>query len=448
MIHTRGLIILLAVSYLFHAMLLVNTAENEARRTQTSVGRLLAGQMAINAAPLMVNRDSVGLGLMTDRFSRSGDVLGVRILTPGNVTLAGSGPAQTQTGILYTAPIIMDKQPLGMAEVVLAAPARGELVRNSSPGLLLSLLLHALIGVWLRWPTLISRFHVPILQPLPALRRHSTQNAPTPEPPVPVKPASSMLMQIVLDDAKGLMQRVNASTTDQLLLIMEKLLHRAVKLYQGKIIHPFGPEGALVRFDGDTDADTADRALACSRLYLALADAAYQQRRSAKLFSLPVKLAVRHMDEREEGIIFDEVMQLARRGEREALLIDASPEIINDLQARHELESLAQAASDLAAPSLVSTIDSATGTDNAAPEATVTSTEMVVNGEASAESESPAVVTEASISATEMLVKPDEVMKKGPWRVKALAAGDEARIEEQRKSILERKKAQTPAETV
>ncbi len=445
LIHIRGLTILLAVSYLSHAILLVHNAEAEAVRAQHGVGVLLAEQMAENAGPLVQNRDTVGLGLMTDRFGKSRDVLSVRVLSSGNLTLAGRTAPQSSGGNRYTAPILLDNQTLGSAEVVLAAPARGELVRESGFPLLLSLALHGLIFARIRWPGLLGRIRVPILQPLPALRRTASPPSPTPTEPLPqLPPASTMLLQIVLDDGKGLMQRVNASTAEQLLVILEKLLHRAAKLYQGKIIHPFGPEGALVRFDGDNADDTSARALACSRLYLALADAAYQQRRAAKLFALPVKLAVMEVTGDDEGAAFDAVMQLARRGERQDLLLEAGHDTLIRLLNLHRLESLEKLRQTLpeAASDTADSVVNADSPETDALSALETLVEAVGNDGTDKTAATPAETDHAAVEGA----APDDSGKddgglEGPWRVLALAEPDEVRIAEQRQQILERKKA-------
>ena len=61
LIQSRSLVIVLAVSFLVHAALLVGSAKHEVERAQKPVGELLAAQLASNAAPLIMNKDRVGL---------------------------------------------------------------------------------------------------------------------------------------------------------------------------------------------------------------------------------------------------------------------------------------------------------------------------------------------------------------------------------------------------
>lgn len=425
MIQSRSLVIVLAVSFLVHATLMVSSAKHEVDRAQQPVGELLASQLATNAAPLMMNQDSVGLGLMADRFGQTPGVLSLKVMGTDARAVASGGNAPTLSGLTFKAPVKLDDKSLGNVEVVLASPARGEILRGSGLELLGSLLLHLLLGSWLIWPERFRNVKVPILQPLPPLLRRSP--APTLEIPTPVEevpPAATVFLQVVLEDSKGLLQRVNASTADQMLVILEKLLLRAARLYQGKVQHTFGPEGASVRFEGDDEAACLQQALSCGRLFLMLADTAYQQRRSAKLFALPVKAAICPLGDREEGVVLDEVMQLARRGDVQSLLLPGNLTGLDTLKAAHRLESMAPPP----AP---------------APES------APVEGEAAADETTPADIASPSESAdaeapsaaeTPAATNPEPPSEIYPWRVIGLSELDEARVLEQKQHILERKK--------
>ena len=166
MSQVRGVIPLFVVSYLIHAMLLVNSAETELINHQRPIGELLSEQLAISAAPFIINKDSVGLGLLANHFGEADAVLNLRIVDNQNQTLATGGQAQSQRGLNFSAPIILEKQPLGVAQITLSNPERGEIIKHSSINLALSFVVHLFLMLWVGWPQLFKEIRVPILQSL------------------------------------------------------------------------------------------------------------------------------------------------------------------------------------------------------------------------------------------------------------------------------------------
>lgn len=404
---SRSLLILVAISFLIHAMLLVNSAESTFYNSEKAVGNLLAQQLANNAAPLLLNQDSVGLGLVADKFGQTPSVLSLRILKNDHSVVAAGGTAPSQRGYSFNAPISSQGQPLGTVEVVLASPARGDIVRINGLNLLLSLFIHGLIGVLIQWPHLLERIRIPILQPLPPIAKPEPVVEPEPEP---VKPAASVFLQVALDDSKGLLQRVNATTAEQMLLILEKLLKRSVRLYEGQITHHFGPEGAVIRFDGDNAQACMERALACGKLYLSLADTAYQQRRTAKLFALPSKAATYELlAEQEDSAALTALQQLVKEAKIWELLVDASATLLTSIREQHTVVSLK------------------------APEPTP-------------ETDTEKSADEEPASELDLLFNPDlNKEPEPPYRVLTLAESVQTTIEQQKQQILERRKAQASA---
>jgi len=295
----RGVIPLFVVSYLIHAMLLVNSAETELINHQHPIGELLSEQLAISAAPFIINKDSVGLGLLANHFGETDAVLNLRIVDNQNQTLATGGQAQSQRGLNFSAPIILEKQPLGVAQIALSNPERGEIIKHSSINLALSFAVHLFLMLWVGWPQLFKEIRVPILQSLVKKEEPIPEPLPIkPEPiPEPVKPAASVWVNFRFDDPRGLMQKVNANTSEQFLQIIDKLIKRTTRLYTGKAIAALNSEGISIRFDGDTVADCAHRALLSSRLLIKLATTAHTQRREAKQFSLKLKAAILNLGE-------------------------------------------------------------------------------------------------------------------------------------------------------
>lgn len=441
MIQQRSLVIVLAVSFLIHGGLLVSSARHELDRARQPMGELLAAQLAGNAAPLIMNRDTVGVGLLAERFGNTPGVLSLKVMATDPALGATGGTAQTLQGVAYRAPIVLENKPLGEAEVVLASPANGEILRNNGLHLLISLLLHAGLACWLIWPQRFRNLRVPILQPLP--RRKPAAVLTPPEPaPVEVPPAATFFLQVALEDPKGLMQRVNASTADQMLVILEKLLLRSAKLYQGKVLHSFGPEGATVRFAGDDESACLQQALACGRLFLALADAAYQQRRNAKLFALSVKAAVCSLDGREEGMALDEALQLARRGTAQDLLLSVDNALAAPLLELDRLESLDSPPKADENETPAATEDDPADASTPEPASPEPDAETVVNDTATdAESTETSPEADSTVPAPEEKDAPaNPPANPAPWRVRSLAEADEARILEQKQQILERRK--------
>ena len=299
MSQVRGVIPLFVVSYLIHAMLLVNSAETELINHQHPIGELLSEQLAISAAPFIINKDSVGLGLLANHFGETDAVLNLRIVDNQNQTLATGGQAQSQRGLNFSAPIILEKQPLGVAQIALSNPERGEIIKHSSINLALSFAVHLFLMLWVGWPQLFKEIRVPILQSLVKKEEPIPEPLPIkPEPiPEPVKPAASVWVNFRFDDPRGLMQKVNANTSEQFLQIIDKLIKRTTRLYTGKAIAALNSEGISIRFDGDTVADCAHRALLSSRLLIKLATTAHTQRREAKQFSLKLKAAILNLGE-------------------------------------------------------------------------------------------------------------------------------------------------------
>ncbi len=337
----RGLIMLFVVSYLIHATLLVNSADSELRNAQKQVGTLLAEQLASSSATLIMNKDSVGLGLLANRFGETPAILSLRLVNNQNEVIASGGSAPSQQGTTFKADVLLDKQTLGHAEVVLASRARGDIIRDSALNLVLSLIIHAFLVAWIGWPQLFKKIRIPILQPLP-----SEAKAVAPEPivtlelePEPVKPAASILLRFNFDDRKHLMQKVNVSTAEQFLQIIDKLLKRATRLYAGKVMVSLTAEGTVIRFDGDNAADCMNRALACGRLLLKLTDTAYQQRRAAKQFALRMKAAGFELGELEDAAALSQVQRLANIATVNQLMVTASDDLINDLQSKHQLKA-------------------------------------------------------------------------------------------------------------
>ena len=336
MSQVRGIVPLFVASYFLHAMLLVNSAETELANHQKPIGQLLSEQLAISAAPLIANQDSVGLGLLANNVGSTEAILGLKISNSQQQVLAAGGQGQSQQGQNFIAPIQLNNKVLGSVEITLSSAQRGEIIQHSVVNLVLSFVVHLFLALWIGWPQLFSNIRIPILQ---------EPKAPTPEPepivpviePEPVKPAASVWVAIGFDDPKGLITKVNASTIDQFLQIIDKLVKRTTRLYSGKMVTQLNSDGVVIRFDGDHVSDCAHRALLSSRLLIKLVNTAYGQRREAKQFALKVKASLLNLAELTDNDADKKLKAVLNVSKVNQVLVVDDELLLNDLKAKHQL---------------------------------------------------------------------------------------------------------------
>ena len=336
MSQVRGIVPLFVASYFLHAMLLVNSAETELANHQKPIGQLLSEQLAISAAPLVANQDSVGLGLLANNTGSTEAILGLKITNSQQQVVAAGGQGQSQQGQNFVAPIQLNNQTLGSVEITLSNAQRGEIIKHSALNLALSFVAHLFLMLWIGWPQLFSNIRIPILQ---------EPKEPTPEPepilpvvePEPIKPAASVWVAIGFDDPKGLITKVNASTIDQFLQIIDKLVKRTTRLYSGKATAQLNSDGLVIRFDGDNVTDCAQRALLSSRLLIKLVNTAYGQRREAKQFALKIKASLLNLAELSDADADKKLKAVLNVAKVNQILIVDDEVLLNDLTAKHQL---------------------------------------------------------------------------------------------------------------
>ncbi|HRH91794.1 MAG TPA: hypothetical protein PLW01_07755 [Agitococcus sp.] len=336
MSQVRGIVPLFVASYFLHAMLLVNSAETELANHQKPIGQLLSEQLAISAAPLIANQDSVGLGLLANNVGSTEAILGLKISNSQQQVLAAGGQGQSQQGQNFIAPIQLNNKVLGSVEITLSSAQRGEIIQHSVVNLVLSFVVHLFLALWIGWPQLFSNIRIPILQ---------EPKAPTPEPepivpvvePEPVKPAASVWVAIGFDDPKGLITKVNASTIDQFLQIIDKLVKRTTRLYSGKSLSNLTSDGLVIKFEGDNLADCSQRALLSSRLLIKLVNTAYGQRREAKQFALKVKASILNLAELNDNDADKQLKAVLNIAKVNQILLVDDETLLNDLKAKHQL---------------------------------------------------------------------------------------------------------------
>ncbi|MFO1375199.1 MAG: hypothetical protein U1E99_11570 [Agitococcus sp.] len=336
MSQVRGIVPLFVASYFLHAILLVNSAETELANHQKPIGQLLSEQLAISAAPLIANQDSVGLGLLANNVGSTKAILGLKITNNQQQVLAAGGQGQSQQGQNFVAPIQLNNNTLGTVEITLSNAQRGEIIKHSALNLAVSFVVHLFLMLWIGWPQLFSNIRIPILQ---------EPKAPIPEPePItsvieaePIKPAASVWVAIGFDDPKGLITKVNASTIDQFLQIIDKLIKRTTRLYSGKSLSNLTSDGLVIKFEGDNLADCSQRALLSSRLLIKLVNTAYGQRREAKQFALKVKASILNLAELNDNDADKQLKAVLNVAKVNQVLVVDDETLLNDLKAKHQL---------------------------------------------------------------------------------------------------------------
>lgn len=289
--------LLLLASFIGHVLLTVNSTATALWNEQGRSGRLLSQQLADAAAPLALAHDRVSLSVLASRYDQHPAVSSLRLYDVQDELLATTGGDNSDSR-LFTAPLQLQQQALGRLELRLHSSSRADILRLSMANIGLSALLHLLLflaGLLLMTRQPGSR------QPHGTPRQSaSVSPAPLPDtaataltPPVattpPAAPATCSLLHIALDDANGLLARVNAQMADDMLSLFDQLIDRAAQLYGGSVLSPFSPEGVLLRFNQDDAQEQEQHALAAAALFLQLVEASQQARRPHGLLCLGAK---------------------------------------------------------------------------------------------------------------------------------------------------------------
>ena len=279
---------LVLVSFVVHTLLLVTSVESELGREQELEGQLLSAQLADGAAQATMAHDMLSLSVQTAGFQDKPNIASVRVFDNKSNALAEYDSDTAIPGRAFSAPISLQGQALGHADIQLTAISHGDVLRRNRTTIGISAGLH--LGI----------FVLAVLLGLSRRASGETAVAAAPDPaavateppPPPLKPAA--LLQLNISDPNNLLMRVNATTADELLTVFDHLLDRAARLYGGHVVSPFSPAGTLVVFSEPDPVERAFKAMVCGQLFLALAAGADVQRRAAGLFSLPVKAGLHH----------------------------------------------------------------------------------------------------------------------------------------------------------
>ena len=84
---------LLVTSFALHAVLMIQGTEHQLAVTRAAQGELMTGQLVADSLSSVVAADTVGLALLTRRYTERADVASVRILNATGQVLASGGTA-------------------------------------------------------------------------------------------------------------------------------------------------------------------------------------------------------------------------------------------------------------------------------------------------------------------------------------------------------------------
>ena len=297
---------LLALSFLLHAALQVQSMDHQLAVTRQAQGELLTQQLSFDTINPLMQRDRVALALLVNRLAQRPDVNLLRVLDSNHTLLATGGVAPTRTGQVFTAPVVVDGRQIGRTELTLSEPSRGEIIRMFWLPLLLSLLLHA--GLWLAYRMLARPYHLMFEmddlaqppQPVPAPEHHAPAPAPaalTAHPAEAVAP--DLVVQLVFADPKSLLPTLSPGLAQPYLSLNQTLLEQALVQLQTahpgvkfEVMQPFGLGGALVALRSALQADAVQAAIELASLMQAINEVVCRQHRSKKRFALPYRIAV------------------------------------------------------------------------------------------------------------------------------------------------------------
>ena len=303
---------LLVTSFAIHAVLMIQGTGHQLAVTRAAQGELMTGQLVADSLSAVVATDTVGLALLTRRYTERADVASVRILNAAGQVLASGGAAATRGGQVFQQAVMLDQRKVGQVEISLIEPTRGEMIHYQWLPLLLSALLHALL--WLLYRVMarptrhaVSVVHttatavaVPLATAAPAtLNPSSALSDQTTQPEhdkTSVETASMpVMLTIGFDDPRQLLETLSPSLAEPYFVLCQTLLEQAMHhlaLAQNsstptcKVLRKFSAQGAQVGLSGAPVAMLAEYAIELASLFNLLSAVVYRRHREQKHFAL------------------------------------------------------------------------------------------------------------------------------------------------------------------
>ncbi len=305
---------LIATSFAIHAVLMIQGAEHQLAVTRAAQGQLMTSQLVADSLAAVVAVDTIGLALLTGRYTERADVASVRVLTATGQVLASGGTAPTRGGQLFKQAVKLDQRTVGQVELTLIEPTRGEIIHYQWLPLLLSALLHAVL--WLLYRVVARPSRLPVmaavmpsvvvpLEPMPAGSTAAVDAAPLADAST-VSPAEAPVdmpvrLTVGFDDPRQLLDTLSPSLAEPYYLLCQTLLDQAMRgLAQSqdhtaptcKMLRKFNAQGALVGLSGAPAAMLAEYAIELACLFNLLATVVYRSHREQKHFALHTRALV------------------------------------------------------------------------------------------------------------------------------------------------------------
>ncbi|MEC7119140.1 MAG: hypothetical protein VXW65_04445 [Pseudomonadota bacterium] len=295
---------LLATSFVIHAVLMVQGTEHQLSVTREAQGELMTRQLVVDTLSAVVANDTVGLALLTRRYSERPDVAQIRVLGAQGQVLASGGAALTRGGQVFQQQIELDQRPIGQVELTLIEPTRGEIIHHQWLPLLFSLLTHLMLWLLYRVVARPKRSIVTATVAAPVLPP-STVDKPTvhSEPPQSPPPVVDMPveLQIGFDDPRQLLDTLSPSLAEPYYLLCQTLLEQSIthlarlsgqSVPTCKVLSKFTVDGARIGLSGAPQAMLAEYAMELGSLFNLLAAVVYRRHREQKHFALHTRVAI------------------------------------------------------------------------------------------------------------------------------------------------------------
>lgn len=360
---------LLATSFAIHAVLIIQGTEHQLAVTRAAQGELMTGQLVADSLAAVVAVDTVGLALLTARYTERADVASVRILAPTGRVLASGGAAATRGGQLFKQTVKLDQRTVGQVELTLIEPTRGEIIHYQWLPLLLSALLHALL--WLLY-RVIARPSRPAVQvnamssvlPVSAVPDEAAAVIAATPPVAPeaicaaeMSAEMPVLLTFGFDDPRQLLDTLSPSLAEPYYLLCQTLLDQAMRgLAQSqdstaptcKVLRKFNAQGAVVGLSGAPTVMLAEYAIELASVFNLLATVVYRRHREQKHFALHTRAlvtvsspeqsqATQSTPQRNHAKLVDKLLPYARS---HGVLVHATENLMSALLRRTPLSSL------------------------------------------------------------------------------------------------------------
>ncbi len=315
---------LLALSFAAHALLMIQGPAHHLAQMRQARGELINRQLAAELTMPFIQRDTVALALLANRYGTQPEVANLQIVDANGQVLASSGQTITYDGEHFEHAIQADQQHTGLLKLTLLAPGRGDIIRGLWWPLLLSLLIHLFLWLFYRIlarPQRSALLQTEHLEPQNQTPHHDQNASPTfrqapsltDEPNTmsasnlgPVTPALNadlpaypLHLCLIFADARRLLPALSPSFAAPYFALYQTLLERALSYFtppnphiKTHILKRFDADGMQLGFEGGSDTERSAYAIQLAVLLNAVFDAVHGQQQARQQFSLLTQISI------------------------------------------------------------------------------------------------------------------------------------------------------------